>query len=1199
MIEINILYNLGDYKMDGTKTLFKEKLPKYHHLKKIRDRLWAEDEKSSVSVMVGSGFSLNANKLDDSLDSMLTWLGLKNKVLEGLNHSELPNSENVLDISESYVDEYGRDSLDTLIKQAVPDQNYEPGEIHKSLLRLPWSDVYTTNYDTLLERTLPYIIERNYHVIYDVRDIPNSVAPRIVKLHGSFPSNRPFIFTRSDFDSYYTEFAPLVNMVQQSIMETTFVLLGFSGDDPNFESWTKWVHKNLGEHMPKIYMLAYDEHKRESLLKERGITLIDFKEVYKEKNTGNVYEQMFNDVFQYLAYKEKKDERDWPYKSYLGSYFKKIDNALDTFIYNRENYPGWLVMPDIIKKRSTESVQLACNELERLAANSENEISKRISAVNEIIWVYDTFQIPIDYGLHKMMKKLIDESTATDCPAGIESIIVRLLKEARLDYNENDFNTYLEILENRDLNEDVTNRLIFEQILMKTAKFEYNEARSLLDEWSLTNKDIEWMVKKAVIFSRIGEKEKAIKILENNLTTVRKIIAIKNNNYRLLSLEGIILSILIRLERNTMQNSKERLLILETRLSNPLRELDFMFSRIKPYEDKTRLLEKKEFDPNRITRTSRFNNTLDLELIDSYSMLMLYEEFGLGSTGQKFAKNAINIALKNAEKLYPFYSWIMYLRIGDVKEINQYFSRDVIYKTDRTSLSLFAEIVMGGILSKQNTNLMLEVLSRIYFALRKEEKVKVDKVVIELYENRSFQEGNRNNKKIFEHLFRRILFDKNNDEKGTFISEVYKLPIIGDPQGSLSEMILDEYSFYDPSFEFDFSGHIEIDVDIAEVNRLLKILKGEKSNIRDASLRRLANLLATDNLPDEFVATFRTGIADIIRKEESNYCNGLLESYLVLITNDIELQEKYSHLRIQESIPKSHDSTTGVTSIGIGLDTLLRDLRNIFPGFKNKENYFLSLTNETYTTWLKNFYEWWESQEEWLLREQTESLFGKSDDLLIMIIFLKNSFLPNIPINCLTTSDKDKLEGIYLKLCEIKPEMALLLIPVLLRIGIDTQNGLEKIYDGLMGNNIEIFNSSVAAIYDLSVLKSLGEITVDFSMLKTTMLDLFIYRKEVTLLETTKSISNITQDVPDFFNDNEYLSIVSTLKLILDDFEYNYYHNSLISGQENELLSELANLAGQIYVLGKTTYKEELKDWKTFIEEDRLPEVRRYSDLFE
>ncbi|UOQ84657.1 SIR2 family NAD-dependent protein deacylase [Gracilibacillus salinarum] len=1186
--------------MEDTINLFKEKLPKYHHLQKIRDRLWAEDGKSRVSVMIGSGFSLNANKLDASLESMSTWLGVKNKILEGLNPDELPDSENVLDISESYASEYGRESLDTIIKQTVPDQNYEPGEIHRSLLKLPWSDIYTTNYDTLLERTLPHIIERNYQVIYDVRDIPNSASPRIVKLHGSFPSNRPFIFTRSDFESYSRKFAPLVNMVQQSIMETTFVLLGFSGDDPNFESWTKWVNKNLGEHMPKIYMLAYDEHKRESLLKERGITLIDFKEVYKEENKGNVYEQMFNDVFQYLAYQEKKDEREWPYKSYFGSNLKKIDNVLNTFIYNRENYPGWLVMPDIIKKRNIEILQLACNELEELAANSENEISKRISAVNEIVWVYDTFQIPIDYGLHKTMRELIDESTATDYPAGIKGIIVRLLKEARLDYNENDFNKYLEILEKSDLNEDITNQFIFEQILMKIAKFEYNEARSLLDKWSLTNKDFEWMVKKAVIFSRIGEKEKSIKILENNLTTVRKIIAIKNNNYRLLSLEGVILSNLIQLKRNTMQNSKERLLILESKLSNPLKELDFMFSRIKPYEEKSGIFEKKGFDPNRISQTSRFNSTLDLELVDSYSMIMLYEEFGLGSTGQKFAKNAINIALKNAGKLYPFYSWIMYLRIGDVKEIDHYFSRDVIYKTDGTSLSLFAEIVMVGILSNQNTNLLLEVLSRIYFALQKEEKVKVDKTVIELYGNRGYQEENRrSNKKVFEHLFRRILFDKNNDEKGIFISEVYKLPIIGDPQGSLSEIILNDFSFYDPSFEFDFSDNIEIDVDIAEVNRLLKILKGEKSNIRDASLRRLANLLATDNFPDEFIAMFRTNVADIIRKEESNYCNGLLDSYLVLITDDIELQEKYSHLRIQESIPKSHDSKTGITSIGSGLDTLLRDLRNIFPDFIYKENRFLTLTNRTYISWLENFFEWWDNQEEWLLKEKTDSLFGESDDLLIMIIFLKNSFLPNIPVDCLTAGDKEKLEGIYTKLCKNKYHMALFLIPTLVRVGVVKQNSIDKIYDGLMSNNLEIFNSSVVACYDLVILESMGEIIADLSEVKTTLLNLFIYRKEVTLLETTKSISNIIKNIPDFFNNAEYLSLIKSLNLILDDFEHNYYDNSSITDQKNELLSELANLSGKIYANGKVTYNEELESWKTFTKEHRLPEVRKYSELFE
>src|SRR5699024_10841137 len=124
-------------------------------------------------------------------------------------------------------------------------------------------------------------------------------------------------------------------------------------------------------------------------------------------------------------------------------------------------------------------------------------------------------------------------------------------------------------------------------------------------------------------------------------------------------------------------------------------------------------------------------------------------------------------------------------------------------------------------------------------------------------------------------------------------------------------------------------------------------------------------------------------------------------------------------------------------------------------------------------------------------------------------------------------------------------------IPVLLRVGIDTQNGVDKIYDGLMDNNIEIFNSSVATIYDLSILRSLDEITVDLSRLKTTMLDLFVYRKEVTLLETTKSISNITQDVPDFFNDNEYLSYIIILNLFINNFKLNYYINIFISGTDN------------------------------------------------
>lgn len=42
----------------------------YKYLENIRNKLWLEDGKSRVSVMIGVGFSLNAEKLDDSLKSM-------------------------------------------------------------------------------------------------------------------------------------------------------------------------------------------------------------------------------------------------------------------------------------------------------------------------------------------------------------------------------------------------------------------------------------------------------------------------------------------------------------------------------------------------------------------------------------------------------------------------------------------------------------------------------------------------------------------------------------------------------------------------------------------------------------------------------------------------------------------------------------------------------------------------------------------------------------------------------------------------------------------------------------------------------------------------------------------------------------------------------------------------------------------------
>jgi hypothetical protein len=160
----------------------------------------------------------------------------------------------ILRLGYEYHTNFGRSALDDLLERSVPDTAYAPGEIHKLLLSLPWSDVFTTNWDTLLEKTVPLIHGRRYDLVLTMKDLPRRSRPRIVKLHGSLPSHRPFILTEEDYRRYPREFAPLVSTVQQSLMENEFVLLGFSGEDPNFLQWIGWVRDNLGEACPRIYL---------------------------------------------------------------------------------------------------------------------------------------------------------------------------------------------------------------------------------------------------------------------------------------------------------------------------------------------------------------------------------------------------------------------------------------------------------------------------------------------------------------------------------------------------------------------------------------------------------------------------------------------------------------------------------------------------------------------------------------------------------------------------------------------------------------------------------------------------------------------------------------------------------------------------------------------------------------------------------
>ncbi|EKA0999182.1 SIR2 family protein, partial [Cronobacter sakazakii] len=263
---------------------------------------------------------------------------------------------NVLKLGDEVQAAFGRATLDKLIMDHVPDKEYEPSKLHVSLLSLPWIDVFTTNYDTLLERASVNVDSRKYDIVLNKNDLMNAERPRIIKLHGSFPSERPFIVTEEDYRKYPLENSPFVNTVQQSLIENTLCLIGFSGDDPNFLNWIGWIRDNLGtENSPKIYLIglfSFNEAQRK-LLEKRNISIVDLSFLGDFGKDHYLAHQRF---IQFLYESKNRDNLiEWPIETnYDRIVFndgielktEKIKKCILEWAQSRQSYPNWLILPE-------------------------------------------------------------------------------------------------------------------------------------------------------------------------------------------------------------------------------------------------------------------------------------------------------------------------------------------------------------------------------------------------------------------------------------------------------------------------------------------------------------------------------------------------------------------------------------------------------------------------------------------------------------------------------------------------------------------------------------------------------------------------------------------------------------------------------------------------------------------------------------
>lgn len=555
-------------------------LPDQKYMNHVRDALWSHA--GHACVMIGSGFSKNAQPTRPDAGEIPLWHELARAMFDKLypptlngSHDGAPadsDPNSALRLSHEYKESFGRSSLHLFLQQQIRDGDFNPGEFHRRLLKLPWRDVFTTNWDTLLERTRLSVPERSHSVVHNKDEIPLSAQPRIIKLHGSLDGHYPLIVTEQDYRTYPKRHAPFVNTVQQAMMETVFCLIGFSGKDPNFLEWSRWVNENLGESAPRIYVagwLGLSDEERDQL-KVLNVVAIDLAQhpeaAHWPKHLHHRYATDW--ILRSLEGGRPYDVADWPMPAPLSlteppphlipvevvtsanpieepwsprtsSDSQSIEDStrelLTIWQKNRRLYPGWLVAP--LEARGPLISRTRAWQPTILQVLTNLSAIERLDAIRELVWRHEITLEPIASELESAaqdaMSPISDArpSNGTVEPHNVSSqireawreIALSLVTVARHRLDEGMFIRRIETATQfLDDNSDVGHRIHHERCLWAAMSLDFEALDGLLTDWDTENCDPIWMLRKASLLSEAGRDEEAVKLTEQAMADIHR-----------------------------------------------------------------------------------------------------------------------------------------------------------------------------------------------------------------------------------------------------------------------------------------------------------------------------------------------------------------------------------------------------------------------------------------------------------------------------------------------------------------------------------------------------------------------------------------------------------------------------------------------------------------------------------------------------
>lgn len=640
----------------------KQKLPSSVKMKLDHILRFLGASQKKASIMVGAGFSLNANR--DSAVDMKDWNGLGKMFYHSL-FGKNPDSTTIIDpirLASQIEACFGKNELNELILKSLPDDKITPGSLHYQLVKLPWRDIFTTNYDTLIERAA-YKENPAFTVVTNRETLLYKPFPRIIKLHGSFKEIRPFVISEEDYRRYPQTHPEFVNTVRQSLIEGLLCLVGFSGDDPNFLGWIGWLRDVMGDNIAPIYLVNVSSSLHESeirLNQQRGISIIDLGWI-SNNDKGNVYKDRLDFFFTYLS-KGLKDEQVWnPNVKYRWSETDKIQETITELRAIRKTYPGWYLLP----AKYYYLFDNIINEMPFI----DNKLSKwnlpdtvLVEFLYELDWVNQITCTPYDLGWFKecitKLNKSID-NLPDNLKRKLLSLNISLLALYRDSYDKEKFDensTFIDKYISSQNASELTRRYTYEKALFALVTLNKPTLISLLNDWQPQDSDYLGILWKSSILLEVGGEysKEAFELLSKSTKNIRVELLMNNASKELLSLQSI--------SEQVLSIAKNQIFFIMDNSGFINENENLSFNRIteafrlKLYSQKTKPTIQRihKFGIGSFTTTRNFGRRgYKQEYLQSYRYLKTYERAGFPYGLPRLNINSEGIALA-LSKLFPY-----------------------------------------------------------------------------------------------------------------------------------------------------------------------------------------------------------------------------------------------------------------------------------------------------------------------------------------------------------------------------------------------------------------------------------------------------------------------------------------------------------------------------------------------------------------